>query len=181
MMKDKKLGGEHETHSSGDMHFHYNREERMGYVSSGIRNRGSGRKGIFKNNRSLLILFIDILVILMIGIIFSIYGGIFGNSRSYNGYNLNLEAFEYDEKVYVRLKVTAKRDTAELETNLIEGTFYYGDGKESGAIAEILPAVKGESRVIRTVFPKTRGVKQARAEVIFLNKEYELKTEIKDE
>ena len=180
-MKDKKLGGENESHSSGDLHFHYDRDERLQYASSDVRNRGKGPKGIFRRNRSLMILFIDILVIVMIGILFSVFGGIFGSSKNYGGYALNLEGFEYDEQVFLRLKITAKRDAEELENNLIEGAFSYGDKTEGVEIAEILPAAKGDSRVIRAVFPKQKGVKHAYAQVIFLDKEYELKAEIKDE
>ena len=180
-MKNKKLGGENESHSSGEAHFHYDREERLEYASSEVRNRGTGTRGMFRNNRSLLILFLDIILLVMIGVIFSVFGTIFGSSKAYGGYTLNLEGFEYGEQVYVRLKITAKRDAEELENNLIEGTFSYGDKKGSQAIAEILPAKKGESRVVRAVFPKKKGVKQARVQVLFLDKEYELKTDVKDE
>jgi hypothetical protein len=180
-MKDKRLGGEKESHSEGDLHFHYDRDERLQFASSDVRNRGKGPKGIFRNNRGLLILFIDILLIVMIGILFSVFGSIFGSSKSYGGYELKIEGFEYNEEVYARLKVTAKRDAAELENNLIEGEFIYGDSDQRIEIAEILPAEKGESRVIRAIFTKEKGVKQVHAQVMFLDKEYKLKTDIEDE
>lgn len=180
-MKDKRLGGDKESHSSGDMHFHYDRDERLQFATSDVRNRGNQPKGLFRNNRSLLILFIDILLIVMIGILFSVFGGIFGSSKNYGGYALKLEGFEYDEKVYVRLKITAKRDAEELENNLIEGMFFYGDDAAGSPIADILPAEEGASRVLRAVFPREKGVKRASAEILFLDKEYTLKAEIKDE
>ena len=68
-----------------------------------------------------------------------------------------------------------------VENNLIEGSFHYGNKAAGIPIAEILPAEKGDSRIIRAVFPREKGVKHARAVVIFLEKEYELKTEIKEE
>lgn len=171
-MRNKGLGGK-ESHQPGETVFHYDREERLQFLSPQIRERGFLPKSIFKRNRSLLIILLDILLIAMIFLIFSLIGG-FQSKENYDGYTLDFKAFEYNGKIFLTLKMTDITDGAGRENNLVEAFFKLG--KENARVTEILP--EGGARVLRTMFEEASEEKHAAVTITFLGKTYTLRTDI---
>jgi hypothetical protein len=180
-MPGPKLGGDEESKDPDQVRFHYDREERIQYLSHYTRNIGGKPKGILRGNRSLTILLVDILVIVLIYVIFSLFGGISSTIKANSGYTLGFNGFLHDDKVYLSLKVTARRNQESLDNEMIEVVFSLGRNGDELTVLEILPEEKGGSRVLRAVFDTDGGNKTALAKLRFLEKELSMKTRIRGE
>ncbi len=180
-MPGPKLGGDEESKDPDQVRFHYNREERRQNLSHYTRNLGRKPKGILRGNRSLGILLVDILVIILIYVIFSFFGGITSTSKINSGYTLGFNGFSYDDKIYLSLRITARRNQESLDNKMIEAVFSLGRQGDELTVMEILPEEKGDSRVLRAVFDTDDGRKAALVKVRFLGKGFSMKTRIQAE
>jgi len=183
MNKKHFLGGEEESQEKGKYHFHYNREERLKSLSPEIRDRAYKPRGIFKRNKSLIFILIDIGVILFFLFGFSIFGTIMSSRKIQEGISFQLKAFEYNEKIYVSLKIKTRQNLDPQGSNIITVNFYCGkdNADESIEIVDLIPQKKGGERIIRAVFEDFDTQKTAFADIDFLERARTLKTDIKPE
>ncbi len=96
------------------LNFHYSREERLSQPGA-PRFRVPRKGGLFRRNRSLLIVLIDVL---LISVVFFLYRQFFA-SPTYEseiaGYKLLLRVFPVKDKVIVNLRVTGSRAASDGE------------------------------------------------------------------
>lgn len=183
--QDKK-----ESYSPGDVHYHYDREERYRYLSPEIAHR-TKKKGIFKGNRGLIILLIDILLILLLYFILNPLLQGRASGADFMGYEIRLRAFSYEGEVFMSLRfVTAEPDAAaeaaEAADDGAAGTlvrvFFSLEGSET-VIEEtdLLPLREGGERVVRTRITPVGKPESARAEVRIGGESLVLETNIRPE
>ncbi len=136
--------------------FHYNREERLSMPGAPKLDYGS--KGILKNNRSLLILFLDLVIILILIYVFFRFFYETSYTASIGNYQLSLKGFLYEGKAYAALYVRmgkGKADGREGEGN-IEVKFYLkGREGEGNIVSGQLPVTRDDEIIIRRSFPYT--------------------------
>lgn len=190
---NKENQDKRESYSPGDVHFHYDREERYRYLSPDIAHRT--KKGIFKGNRGLLILLIDILLILLLYFILNPLLQGRASSSEFMGYEVRLRAFSYEEEVFISLRFVAEEpeETADSrgdaepaagetsEGPLVRVMFSLeGDGRVIEE-TDILPVRAGAERVLRARLIPERRAESARAEVSIGGETISLETDIRPE
>lgn len=176
--QDKK-----ESYSPGDVHFHYSREERYRYLSPEIANP-TKKKGIFKGNRGLIILLVDILLILLLYFILNPLLQRYASNTDFMGYEVRLGAFSYEEEVFISLRFLAEEpaETASGAEGTLVRVLFSLEG--SDAVVEetdLLPPRKGAERIIRTRITSQGTPESASAEVSIGDKTITLKTDIRPE
>jgi hypothetical protein len=136
-----------ETRSAGGHHFHYDRSERLAAKAGGERVEVSG--GLFKRNRSLAIILLDLGVIVIIFLLLQ-FVITPGRSATRSGdFRLELKAFRFEDEIYSTLEITRFRDRMGLisgEEALVEVRIE--DGEE---ILDVLPGAVDETIVISRV------------------------------
>ncbi|MFP4562956.1 MAG: hypothetical protein ACLFRY_06560 [Spirochaetia bacterium] len=176
-----------ESYSPGDSHFHYNREERFRYLSPEITNRKK-KKGIFKGNRGLIILLIDVLLILLLYFILNPLLQGRASSSDFMGYEVRLRAFFYEDEVFISLRFTVE-DPAEAAGRAEGGPagtlarvlFSLEESETVVEETDILPVGEGDERVVRTRMIPTGKPGSARAEVSIGEQTIVLETDIRPE
>lgn len=142
--RSSRTGGARETHEPGQHIFHYSREERL----QGREQTRPGEGGIFKRNRSLLIILLDILLVLLMFLLYVLFlRGDAGTVR-FNGYRADGSAFIFDEQLFVTVTVerTQEDPVTAGEESLLRLRF--ADGTE---MSDVLPTDPEFSTVIRHV------------------------------
>jgi hypothetical protein len=118
------LGDEMKTGNQNEYNFHYNRDERLSMPNAPKLNYGP-KQSIFKRNKSLAIILIDIAIILVVFSFFKIFLELPPHVDENNGYLLSLSGFSTNEEVIVRIKIEKKdRDAA---TGIANITFTTGN------------------------------------------------------
>ncbi|RKX84161.1 MAG: hypothetical protein DRP57_06445 [Spirochaetes bacterium] len=109
--------------------FHYDRNERLSMPAAP--RRDSMKRGIFKGNRSLLILLLDIIVILILMFIFFRFLNRPSYKKTEQGFQFELEAFPYADNILVSLyvKKTGKAGKSLDKTFKVE--FYTSTSSEN--------------------------------------------------
>ena len=183
MDKRRKLGGDEEYREKGKLHFHYDREERLKSLSKEVRGREYEPRSIFKKNKSLIFILLDIIVIVMLFLGLSIFGGISSSRKIQDGFSFQLKAFEYQDQVFISLKIKARNDLSPEENNIISADFYCGkeNSEERIEVIDLLPVKNGDERILRATLPSTALRKTAYAEIDFLGKTRTLKTAVETE
>lgn len=139
------LGG-NETYERGEVRFHYKREDRLETLSPGVL-RQYEKKGPFKRNPSLLIILLDILILVIILYLFKPLVGPNEQERDFQGFDLTLRAFEYEDRCLAGLVVVAREPNA----GDIQGELLFSVTGEEFRTLDIFPA-EGE-RTIRANLP----------------------------
>lgn len=133
-----------ETQDSRSPNFHYDRAERL---AAGAGEKPPEPKGLFRRNRSLAIILLDVIVIV---IMFLLLQFVFTPGKSWTrvgDYRVDLIAFKFESDVYATLEISRVRD---------------GDGRPSGSdslvvirfagredLLDVLP-VETDSRITAT-------------------------------
>lgn len=123
-------------HSAG---FHYNREERLAARHTAPPEHPSG---LFRRNRSLLIILLDIVVIIIMFILFTF---IFNPGRSWarvGDYRADLTTFVFDGEVYVSVEVSRVRERSEPVTGADTLVKIRFPGRDE--LLDVLPSVRGD-------------------------------------
>lgn len=132
-----------------DYQFHYNREERL---ERGGRASASKRKGgIFRRNRALTIVLLDILILL---IVFGIWWGFLRtptDTLSLGDYLFELSAGADDGSTYATLTV---RNTGSDRSSALFTANFSAEGEEGIEDRDILP-IPGDVRVMRAQWDST--------------------------
>ena len=100
-----------EVRDDRSLHFHYNREERLAQTGGPT---PPEPKGLFRRNRSLAIILLDLLLILLIFVLFQF---VFTPGRSaarVGDYDLELSAFRFEDELYVTVEITRSRNREEI-------------------------------------------------------------------
>ena len=134
--------------------FHYKREERLSMPSAPKLNYG--RKGIFKNNRALLILFLDLIIILILIFVFFRFFYQPGDVAAIGEYHFSLKGFIYEDKVYVALYIrsTGNKSSKTVSQSGFSILFYLKGRERNSQHAEIsLPPRKNNEVIVRKSIP----------------------------
>ncbi len=128
-------------------HFHYDREERQRRLSGYAREmHGRKKGGLFKKNRSLAIILIDLGVILVIAAIMWFYIRTRADEELYEGLVFAGEAYFIDNRVFATLVIERTNDS--IYTGMIRATFQ-APGADDYTIESSLPIEIGETQRIR--------------------------------
>jgi hypothetical protein len=102
--------------------FRYSREERLSLPGAPRRSDGGGR-GLFRRNRTLLIILLDLIIILVLGLFLVRFLYSQTYKADIEGYLVQLSGFRYDEVVFATLKV---KNTGRGEANrsVTDGRIY---------------------------------------------------------
>ncbi|MFP4491120.1 MAG: hypothetical protein ACLFNZ_06565 [Spirochaetaceae bacterium] len=117
--------------------------------------RKGGIFGVFRNNPSLMIILIDIIVIVLVLTIVLPFIGKKSSEENFEGYELSLHGFVYEETVTLSLVVTAlpgEESYAEVENERLAVRFSLKaeSGEElSRETLEVVPPERGESKIVR--------------------------------
>jgi hypothetical protein len=148
---------------TGAPHFHYSRAERLGYDPA-----TSGKKkpeSIFKRNRSLAIILLDLAVILLVYVIYLVFLAPDASTARMNSYEFRLRAVQFGDDVLVTLAVQSLSEAGTPSREgegILEVVLSDQDGTELVRLVEIPPEHGGE-RVFRQIIsdyrpPRERGL-----------------------
>jgi len=128
--------------------FHYDRRERFSMPSAP--KKDAKLKGIFKGNRSLLILMLDIVIILILMFIFLRFLNKPSYKKTEQGYQFELEAFPYADNILVSLYVKKTGKIGENLGNFIKVDFYTTSFPENReVIRKALPTNTEKESILR--------------------------------
>ena len=177
-MNKGKFSERKETEYPGQLHFHYNREERYSTLSPDVVDRDSKRRGSFRKNRPLVILLLDVLLVIVLYFIISPMLRRYAASTDINGYELQMRAFLFEESTFVSVQIEADAPVKETEQNLVTIQFTLEEEEVTEELIDVLPAAEGESRMYRARLPGGKGKKNAYADVRIGDSSATLKAEI---
>lgn len=177
-MNKGKFSERKETEYPGQLHFHYNREERLTNLSPDVVNRDTKKRRLFRNNRPLVILFLDVLFVLVLYFIISPVLQRYASRTDLSGYELQLRAFLFEESTFLSVKIEAEEPPSSTVQNLVTIRFSLEGREESEEIMDVLPDSPGESMIYRARLQGGEGRQKAYAEVIIGEESERLKTEI---
>jgi hypothetical protein len=164
--------------ADAELYYHYNREERLARRPDHYE---APKGGIFKRNRSLAIILLDVMVILLIFLIFRtfVFGG-GADAPELQGYRLDMRLLETSQGVLALVTIRAPEEVEET-SGIVEVSFSPGDGAPADAgsseVGDLLPE-PGEVRRISELFPA--GTTQVDAVVSIDDKRLDLEAEIED-
>ena len=160
--------------SSDGLYFHYNREDRLS--REGAPDLAKRKSGIFKGNRSLTILLLDILLLLLIAFVVI---GLFQRSSykgKLEGYALTLSALAYQDAAYVTLTLESLKTAAASPRVFVK--FYLSGSDEELLVSDVLPVKEGKKRVLKASLPLYGDEEEVLAEVEIGDKSIVLKKSI---
>jgi hypothetical protein len=111
------------------------------------------KKGLFGGNRSLTIIFIDVLIILVIYAIYTFFLAGPTSARTVDGYRFALSARGGDSTAVVTLRVRAGADAEPARDQIITVRFAGAAGNDEGVITDVLPEPGGAARVFQREVP----------------------------
>ena len=132
--------------NGGGLHYHYDREERLAHRPD----RWEPSGGIFKRNRSLTIILIDVLIVLMLFGIFRLF--VFGGDGppQLRGYTVDLDVLDTSQGVLAIVTLQAGEDPE--ESSGIVTVRFRPAGGEAVEVKDLVPE-PGERRRISELFP----------------------------
>jgi hypothetical protein len=177
-MNKGKFSERKETEYPGQLHFHYNRDERQAVLSPEVVERYARKRGIFRGNRPLVILFLDVLFVLILYFIISPILHRYAAATDLNGYELRLRAFLFENATYVSVQIEAEEAAAAGEQNLVTIRFSIEDADSETELVDVLPGSPGEVMMYRARLPGGKGKQNVFADVRIGCKTAVLKTGI---
>ncbi len=153
-----------ETRKSGRAHFYYDREDRVRGLSAYVRERQEGKtRSIFRKNRSLAIILIDLGVILLIVAIMFFFVRLRAVEELYDGLTVDGDAYFIEGRIFVTLVV--ERTGSSEYAGTARAIFSVPDGNEY-SIESPLPSDTGDTERIRGVVTTDRA--PAHVDVMFI-------------
>jgi hypothetical protein len=155
-----------ETRDSGTPHFHYDRSERL---------QGSGEEAkpqsYFRRNRNWLITLLDVGLLLVMFGIYKLFLAPEPATRRVAGLEFQLEAFVFDDELYLNVKVERLREPGEPTDDLVTVVFPDRDVQ-----VDVVPAVEGDTYTFRHVMPElSEEINEATVTVSFRGEEFVLR------
>jgi hypothetical protein len=145
--------------------YHYSREQRLNLPTAPrVQDRGGG---IFRQNRTLLIILLDLVIILVLGLFLMRYLYAQVHRADLEGYSVVLRGFSSGEVVFATLTITNKRGGSETGERIyarfsLDGEFEEKDTTYSSAF---LPDDGEKETILRVTIPATERAKVLYAEV----------------
>lgn len=142
------------------------------------------RGGLFAGNRSLLIIFIDVMVILIIyGIYITFLAGP-TSSRTIDGYRFSFSASRLESTALATLRITAS-DEAPAEDPIVTVRFRDVAGGDAGgddgaSVKDVLPEQEGQERVFRRRVRVGEGQELIKVDVDALGESFTLEAGVGD-
>lgn len=126
-------------HNENNFNYYYSREERLNMPNAPKINSDKS-KNIFKKNKSLAIILIDIIIFLIVFSVIKLFLETPSFMDNNSGYLLTLSGFSTNEEVIVRIRIEKKENT------VTEGTadIIFKAGSNSLELKNELPDNKGE-------------------------------------
>jgi hypothetical protein len=177
-MNKGKFSERKETEYPGQLHFHYSRDERQSALSSDVVDRYARKGGIFRRNRPLVILFLDVLFVLVLYFIVSPILHRYAAATDLNGYELRLRAFLFEDSTFVSVQIEAEEAANAEEQNLVTIRFSLEGADSEAELVDVLPGSPGERMIYRARLPGGQGKQDVFAEVRIGGETASLKTEI---
>jgi len=148
------------------------------------------RGGLFAGNRSLLIIFIDVMVILIIYGIYVMFLAGPTSTRTIDGYRFSFSASRLDSTALATLRITARDDAAAEDPivtvrfrDVAGGDVAGGDGAadEDGAtVKDVLPQREGQERVFRRRITIAAAQELIKVDVEALGESFTLEAHVGD-
>ncbi len=167
---------------------HYDREERLAMMPEALIKLKTKKKGFFRNNKSLVIMLADIVLLLLLFLAFLIYSKISSNTSTINNYNFVLKGYVYDSKALISLTIlnTLDSSSAVSESKPFEATITLSGHKDFyKKVYDIMPDPKNREITMRAAIPLedyyTTAAQTVFAEVKFDNTTVKLKYNLKKE
>ncbi|MFO7850683.1 MAG: hypothetical protein R6V67_12075 [Spirochaetia bacterium] len=160
MYNDKRREVDH----GNDQGFHYhgrgvNQGDDDGSKYHKKKRPRAGLFGVFRNNPSLMIILIDIIVIVLVLTIVIPFIGKTSSEENFEGYELSLHGFLYEQTVTLSLVVTAlpgEESAGEEEDDVLSVLFSLksDNGEElSRDTLKVVPPERGNSKIVRIELP----------------------------
>lgn len=134
--------------------FHYDREDRLSMIPESVLQYKKKKT----KNRSLLILFLDIILICILSLGFLFYQKFTSNRYTSNDYTFTLKTYIYDENLLISItsvnRLPANDNSMENESTPVELTIKLSKtGDFYKKIFDILPQKNGSSKTYRASIP----------------------------
>lgn len=150
-MKDQ-LGSE-DYRDTTRYDYHYDRDERLKKLPPDLRSKldGAAPKGLFRKNRTLSIILLDIVVIAIVWFVFLplIHAGASGNL---DGYSFSLHSFSYGKRALISLKVVKEHERSGLPP-IYSALFGLSSGNRTMEMQGVLPKELHGFTTLRTSLP----------------------------
>ncbi len=156
----------------GDYHYHYKREERLGTVGHRPMRERSG--GIFRRNRSLLILLLDLTIIVIVFGIWWFFLRTPTDETVVDGYRIELSARVQDDGTVATL--TIRNSGSDRESALFNAELS-ASGVEAETQHDVLP-LPGDLRVMRTTWDER--LEDVRANISWNDRSVSIRTVVRD-
>lgn len=136
---------------SNDDSFHYKREDRLKGASEEVRSladENRPRGNVFRRNRGLVIVLLDIIIILILFGIYYFFLRPSAGSKTVAGFDFELEAVYFDNDILLAVSIirTESADSdGPVDLEIVV------DGVERLKREEILPREVGEERILRDI------------------------------
>lgn len=138
------------------------------------------RGGPFAGNRSLLIIFIDVMIVLIIYGIYVMFLAGPTSTRTIDGYQFSFSASRLDATALATLRITARED-AVPEDPIVTVRFRDVAGGDDGAtVKDVLPERQGQERVFRRRVTVAEDQKLIKVDVDALGEGFTLEANVGD-
>ena len=135
---------------------HYDREERLAMMPEALIKLKSRKKGFFRNNKSMMIILADIIIICLLALGFMIYTRISSNSHSTQTHTFVLNGYVLNNRALISLRITRKRDhlAARTPPRPFEATINIsGNNDYYKKVFDFLPEDPDRDVIFRAVIP----------------------------
>ena len=137
-----------ETRGGTQLGFHYSRAERL--AAGGHAEKDPEPKGLFRRNRSLAIILLDIVVIV---IMFLLFQFVFNPGRSWTrveDYRIDLTTFRFENEVYATVDIERVREQQETPSGGDTLVVIRFPGRDQ--LLDVLPSRLNETTTVSAVF-----------------------------
>ncbi len=141
--------------------YHYDRDDRLSRMPEEMRGKVTvpGSKNVFRRNRTLSVILIDLL---LIGLVWFVFLPLIrtGATGTLQGYSFSLHGFSYGGKALMSLKVVKEKDISDLPPSYTAG-FSLSSSEKTVEMQGRLPSALHGEATLRTSLPlsgKTRAV-----------------------
>lgn len=163
--------------------FHYNREERLAKATKGVRERTlhpDKKVGLFKKNKSLLIILVDILIVIIFGAVLYPFLTNMAQNQEHEGYKFSIRGIVYDGAVLASLKVEKKK-ALDDGPEMVKIRFFTSENNSGDEIEAAFPSEIGETVIVRDTLAFDGEVSAVKAEIILGDKKHILETPLTEE
>ena len=140
-----------ESHNPGDLHFHYDREQREKTLSSYVKRNLHTKGSVFRRNRSLKITLLDLVVLVLLVTVVSIFLRTKGATSVDGEIDVYGEAYRSGDRIIVSL--TMERLSDQSPTGPVRVVFRALPGDTRLQLDDVLPESPGDSRTLRGALP----------------------------